>query len=55
MFEELEIATHALGLMVRGIQTTLKFVLAYFSTQTVVFYQLAPLFLASSWDIRAQL
>ena len=43
-FEELEIATHALAFMVRGIQTTLKFILAYFLTQTVVSYQLVPPF-----------
>ena len=43
-FEDLEVATHALAFMVRGIQTTLKFMLAYFLTQTVVSYQLAPLF-----------
>ena len=43
-FEELEVATHALAFMVRGVQTTLKFMLAYFLTQTVVSYQLAPLF-----------
>ena len=43
-FEELEVATQALAFMVRGVQTTLKFMLAYFLTQTVVSYQLAPLF-----------
>ena len=43
-FEDLEVATHALAFMVGGIQTTLKFMLAYFLTQTVVSYQLAPLF-----------
>ena len=43
-FEDLEVATHALAFMVRGIQTTLKFMLAYFLTQTVVSYQLAPFF-----------
>ena len=43
-FENLEVATHALAIMVRGMQATLKFMLAYFLTQTVVSYQLAPLF-----------
>ena len=43
-FEDLKVATHALASMVRGIQTTLKLMLAYFLTQTVVSYQLAPLF-----------
>ena len=43
-FEELEVATHALAFMVRGVQTTLKFMFGYFLTQTVVSYQLAPLF-----------
>ena len=32
-FKDLEVATHALAFMVRGIQTTLKFMLAYFLTQ----------------------
>ena len=35
-FDELEV--------VRGVQTTLKFMLVYFLTQTVVSYQLAPIF-----------
>ena len=43
-FEELEVATHVLAFMVRGVQTTLKFMLVYFLTQTVVSYQLAPIF-----------
>ena len=47
-FDELEVSTHVLALMVRGVQTTLKFLLVYFLTQTVVSYQLAPIFLASS-------
>ena len=43
-FDELEVATHVLAFMVRGVQTTLKFMLVYFLTQTVVSYQLAPIF-----------
>jgi hypothetical protein len=43
-FEELEVATHVLAFMVRGVQTTLKFLLVYFLTQTVVSYQLATIF-----------
>ena len=43
-FEDLQVATYALAFMVRGIQTTLKFILAYFLTQTAVSYQLTPLF-----------
>ena len=39
-FEELEVASHVLAFMVRGVQTTLKFMLAYFLTQTLVSYQL---------------
>ena len=38
-FDELEVATHVLALMVRGVQTTVKFMLVYFLTQTVVSYQ----------------
>ena len=43
-FEELQLATHALAFMIRGVQTTLKFTLAYFLTQTIVSYQLASIF-----------
>jgi hypothetical protein len=43
-FEELQVATHILAFMVRGVQTTLKFMLVYFLTQTVVSYQLALIF-----------
>ena len=43
-FEELEVATHVLAFMVRDVQTTLKFMLVYFLTQTVLSYQLVPIF-----------
>lgn len=43
-FEELEVASHVLAFMVRGVQTTLKFMLVYFLTQTVVSYQLVPIY-----------
>ena len=43
-FEELQLATHVLAFMIRGVQTTLKFTLAYFLTQTIVSYQLASIF-----------
>ena len=43
-FDKLEVAIHVLAFMVRGAQKTLKFMLVYFLTQTVVFYQLAPIF-----------
>ena len=43
-FEELEVASHVLAFMVRGVQTTLKFMLAYFLTQTVVSYKFVPIF-----------
>ena len=43
-FEELEVASHVLAFVVRGVQTTLKFMLAYFLTQTVVSYKFVPIF-----------
>ena len=43
-FEELQLATHVLAFMIRGVQTTLKFTLAYFLTQTIVSDQLASIF-----------
>ena len=43
-FEELQLATHVLAFMIRGVQTTLKFTLAYFLIQTIVSYQLTSIF-----------
>lgn len=43
-FDELQIATHVLAFMVRGVQTSLKFMLAYFYTRTIVSYQLMTIF-----------
>ena len=42
--EEVEMATHALVLFVRGIATDLKFALANFGTKGVTAYQLIPIF-----------
>ena len=38
------VATHALAFMVRGIQTSLKFIIAYFATTSVIASQLFPVF-----------
>ena len=38
------VATHILAFMLRGIQTSLKFILAYFATTSITGYQLFPIF-----------
>ena len=43
-FDEFQVATHVLAHMVCGVQTSLKFMLAYFYTTTVLSCQLTSIF-----------
>ena len=38
------LASHILAFMVRGVASDLKFILGYFSTQSLTFFQIMPLF-----------